>query len=499
MTDKQLTVDLYIRVSTDRQAKEGDSLEEQESELKKFCDYRNFKIHQVLIEKGKSGGNTNRPEYKKLVADIEAKKINAVVVKKLDRLSRSLLDFEQLMTRLQEKEVEFISLRENFDTTTAMGKAMLRIALVFAQLEREQTSERISDVMHYRATQGQRNGGVAPFGYVSANKELLISNAQKPIVEQIFKLFLETASTSAVANHLNDARILLPGGKVWRETRVEWILKNPIYKGMVIWKKEIYPGLHQPIISPSVWDQVQDIFDSKKRHAANNHSFALLQKSVICAECQNPLTPSFAYNRTKTKYWYYRCGSTKHGQHSRKQVGCSFKYISFIKLHLAFQDAIRELSEAHHMTDLDTKITAHNDALLLSIKELSDQIKLYEDEVKSFKSKKIEYIDALVLKQFSTQDHQKIHERINELETDIKKHSSQISQNQLEIVQLNNQLLTSETIKETLLKLRDTSQDQPEYKVLLQKIIQTVEVSSKELLFHFKTLPWTVKITINSS
>ncbi len=179
-----------------------------------------------------------------------------MVVKKLDRLSRSLLDFEQLITRLQANSVEFISLRENFDTTTAMGKAMLRMALVFAQLEREQTAERISDVMYYRATQGHRNGGVAPFGYVSANKELVISNAQKPIVEQIFKLFLETQSTASVANYLNDAKCMLPKGKSWKDTRIEWILKNPTYKGMVVWKSESYPGLHPPLIAPSVWDQV---------------------------------------------------------------------------------------------------------------------------------------------------------------------------------------------------------------------------------------------------
>jgi len=147
MTKDKFVVDLYIRVSTDRQAKEGDSLEEQECELKKFCDYRNFQIHKIYIERGKSGGNTNRPEYKRLVKDIEAGKIDAVVVKKLDRLSRSLLDFEQLMVMMQSNNVEFISLRENFDTTMAMGKAMLRVALVFAQLEREQTAERIKDVL----------------------------------------------------------------------------------------------------------------------------------------------------------------------------------------------------------------------------------------------------------------------------------------------------------------------------------------------------------------
>ena len=126
---EEFVVDLYIRVSTDRQAKEGDSLEEQEAELRKFCEYRNFQIRNTYIERGKSGGSTNRPEYQKLITDIKTDKVQAVVVKKLDRLSRSLLDFEQFIILLQNHNVEFISLRESFDTTTAMGKAMLRMAL----------------------------------------------------------------------------------------------------------------------------------------------------------------------------------------------------------------------------------------------------------------------------------------------------------------------------------------------------------------------------------
>ena len=137
---------LYIRVSTDRQVEEGDSLEEQESELKKYCDFRRFKIQNIYIERGKSGGNTNRPEYQKLVKDIKTKKINTLIVKKIDRLSRSLLDFEELMATMNTHGVEFVSIRESFDTTNAIGKAMLRIVLVFAQLEREQTSERLRDV-----------------------------------------------------------------------------------------------------------------------------------------------------------------------------------------------------------------------------------------------------------------------------------------------------------------------------------------------------------------
>ena len=204
----------------DRQAKEGDSLEEQESELKKFCDYRNFKIHRILIERGKSGGNTNRPEYKKLVADIEEQKINAVVVKKLDRLSRSLLDFEHLMTSLQEKEVEFISLRENFDTTTAMGKAMLRIALVFAQLEREQTSERLRDVFSFRASQGQFNGGIRPYGYTTVNKELIPSLKEKQVIEIMMTKFLEMKSTTEVARYLNETGHRTRSGKQWGKRKI---------------------------------------------------------------------------------------------------------------------------------------------------------------------------------------------------------------------------------------------------------------------------------------
>jgi DNA invertase Pin-like site-specific DNA recombinase len=201
--DNKFKVSQYIRVSTGRQAREGDSLEEQENELKKYCEYKNYLVHKVHIERGRSAKDTNRPEYQKLLQDIKDRKIKAVLVKKLDRLSRSLLDFEEFMKIAQENYVEFISLKENFDTTTAMGKAMLRVALVFAQLEREQTSERVSDIMIYRAEQGLYNGGGIPYGYDVINKELVPHKQEKKALELIFNKFLETKSTSAVTKELN--------------------------------------------------------------------------------------------------------------------------------------------------------------------------------------------------------------------------------------------------------------------------------------------------------
>ncbi len=497
MTDKQLTVDLYIRVSTDRQAKEGDSLEEQESELKKFCDYRNFKIHQILIERGKSGGNTNRPEYKKLVEDIETKKINAVVVKKLDRLSRSLLDFENLMTCLQTNEVEFISLRENFDTTTAMGKAMLRIALVFAQLEREQTSERISDVLHYRASLGYHNGGCPPYGYNSVNKELLIDNKEKPIVELIFSKFLEVHSADAVANFLNDRKLLNRDKRVWIGTQVTRMLKNPTYKGMTCWKDQVYQGLHMPIIAPSVWDTAYEILEAKKSLKALQKSDALLQKLAICGHCGSPLTPSFAYNRFKTKYCYYRCGSTKHNKHRRLKINCGFKYIAFDTLHLAVQTALTQISHPTFFAPIEAKVQEHNETLLDQIKDLTTQKQLAEDELKRIKAKRNEYVDVLITHAFSTQDKARIHERMNELEKEEKQTKSRIMSCDLEKTQLDARLLNADTFKHQLVMLKDSSrsdQDVLIYKKHLRSLVDTLTVSQNKLTFRFKEIPWDIPI-----
>jgi flagellar biosynthesis chaperone FliJ len=343
------------------------------------------------------------------------------------------------------------------------------------------------------------NGGRAPFGYLSTNKELVVSNAQKPIVEHIFKVFVDTHSTVAVANYLNDAKLLHPSRKPWKDTSIECILKNPTYKGMVVWKKEAYPGNHPPLIATSVWDTVQAIFLAQKRLSPATKSDSLLQKLVTCGHCKTPLTPSFSYNRAKTKYWYYRCSSTIHGQNYSEKAPCTFKYMAFPKLNLALQNAIQTLVEPLKMAELDSRVFSHNQTLTSSIKTLLDQVQRYEEESKSTKAKKNEYIDALVIKQFSAQDHQKIHERIQELDTELKKQHAQISQNQLEITQFQNQLIHTETLKETLLKLRDTPQTNPDYRSTLQSIIKQIEVSTQTLIFHFKTLPWTVEITLNTS
>lgn len=343
MTQEKFVVDLYIRVSTDRQAKEGDSLEEQESELRKFCDYRGFRIHKVFIERGKSGGNTNRPEYQKLLKDIEAQKINAVVVKKLDRLSRSLLDFEQLMTRLQINNVEFISLRENFDTTTAMGKAMLRVALVFAQLEREQTAERIKDVFAYRAEQGLYNGGVRPFGYDSMSSELVPHKQERKVVEFIYDSFLELKSTTLIALKCSEMGFRDRDNKPMDKRKIHKLLIRPIYKGYVKWNDVLFKGIHQALISESKWDKVQAIFRDRETVSSRNNVKGLLKGFLICGKCRNYLSPNYTKKKSGAIYEYYRCASTFN---HKAKLKCEGQYRPLNEVHeLVFAELLGYATE----------------------------------------------------------------------------------------------------------------------------------------------------------
>jgi site-specific DNA recombinase len=141
---------LYARVSTREQASEGESLNEQILKMEAYCLYQGINNWDVYREEGYSGKDTKRPEFQRLIADIEKGDIQSVIVKKIDRLSRSIIDFENIYNYMESKGVTLNSLNESFDTSTAIGRAAIRIILVFAQLEREQISERTKDVMEHR-------------------------------------------------------------------------------------------------------------------------------------------------------------------------------------------------------------------------------------------------------------------------------------------------------------------------------------------------------------
>ena len=210
---------IYIRVSTPRQADIDDgSLDTQEARLKGYIDYENrhndkeWEIVDIYREEGRSAKNLKRPEFQRMMDDIDRGKINTVVIWKIDRLTRSIKDFSFVWETFQNKGIQLISLNEKFDTSVAIGRAMLSIILVFAQLEREQTGERTTVTMQYRAEQGLRNGGrVIGYDLDPENKGILkINKKQAEIVKKTFDLCIKTGSAGQAQRILTEKGYRMP-------------------------------------------------------------------------------------------------------------------------------------------------------------------------------------------------------------------------------------------------------------------------------------------------
>ena len=329
---------LYIRVSTDMQARDGESLAEQEVSTQGYCNFRNIPVVTVYREEGKSAKNTNRPQFKKMIRDCELGKIDTIVVKKIDRLSRSLMDFEKTISFFEEHNINLISIHENFDTSSAMGRAVIRIIVTFAQLEREQTSERTIDVLKYRAEQGLWNGGCPSLGYDNDEKLGLVINVEESkIIIAIFDKYIELASYKKVAEYLNNLgyqgkqytsrRGKKQGGNKFTNTAIARVLKNQIYIGKIKYRGELSPGKHQSIVSEDVFNQVQEII--KKNTVIKScfkrigvHNF-LLEGLVKCGECGSIMSPKWSLSHSK-RYFYYECTTLGHGG----KGACSMKSVS---------------------------------------------------------------------------------------------------------------------------------------------------------------------------
>lgn len=267
---------LYLRVSTDAQYEEGYSIEAQKKKLEQWCRLHDIKQYEFYIDGGYSGSNLRRPQMERMLADIRAGFVEAVVVYKLDRISRSQKDTIYLLEDIfTPNQTGFISLNENFDTTTPYGKAMIGILSVFAQLERENIRERTRMGMKERLSKGMWRGTKPPYGYdYDAGRGILVPNDDARTVREIYRLYLEGMSTYRLAK--------LFGFKGDRQ--VALMLERPTYIGMIVYKGELLPGLHEPIVEREIWERVQQ--ERKRRTTsvpqASKYLLAGLLECGIC-------------------------------------------------------------------------------------------------------------------------------------------------------------------------------------------------------------------------
>ena len=256
----QNKVAIYVRVSTASQADEGYSIDEQKAKLEAYCEIKDWKIYDTYIDGGFSGANTQRPELERLISDAKRKKIDIVLVYKLDRLSRSQKDTLFLIEDVFAKnDVAFISLQENFDTSTPFGKASIGMLSVFAQLEREQIKERMMLGKEGRAKDGKSMSWTTiPFGYDYSKETgiLSVNPTQALIVKRIFTEYLNGKPVVKIIRDLN-AEGHIGRKRPWGETITKYLLKNETYLGKSKYKGKVFEGQHDAIISQELFDLVQ--------------------------------------------------------------------------------------------------------------------------------------------------------------------------------------------------------------------------------------------------
>ncbi len=271
-----MTAALYCRVSTDMQ-NEGYSIDAQKELLKTFCKLKEIGDYEYYVDGGFSGSNIRRPMLEKLIDDCKMHRIDIVIVYKLDRLSRSQKDTLFLIEEIFiPNGVDFISISENFDTTSPFGKAMIGILSVFAQLERETIKERTRMGMKERLKKGYwPGGGNQPYGYdYDKTTGILVKNQNAPIVKKMFELYLQGWSTEKIANYFG-----LKYDKI-----VMQILKGKINAGIIEYGNAQYQGLHEPIVDMDIFEEANRLIAQRSKNNIRR-SENLLTGLIYCGKC----------------------------------------------------------------------------------------------------------------------------------------------------------------------------------------------------------------------
>jgi len=265
---------------------------------------------------GISGGTMERPALQRLLADIGAGRIDTVVVYKVDRLTRSLSDFAKIVDAFDARGVSFVSVTQQFNTTTSMGRLTLNMLLSFAQFEREVTGERIRDKIAASKQKGMWMGGLPPLGYDVEDRKLVVNEAEANTVRDIFRRYAAIKSVRALKEDLDDAGIVSKvrldrfgresGSKLIARGALYLMLQNPIYRGEIVHRDNCYPGLHDAIIAEALWDEVQVALAGNRveRITRSRATAPGLLAGLVYDDGGERMTPTHA-NKKGTRYRYY--------------------------------------------------------------------------------------------------------------------------------------------------------------------------------------------------
>ena len=343
---------------------------------------------------GFTGSNTKRPAYHLLIADIKADLVDVVIVYKVDRLSRSLTDFANIMTIFSKHNVGFVSVTQYFDTSSSIGRMTLNILITFSQFEREMICERIRDKISRSKKKGKYMGGQQVLGYDAVDKKLIINESEKYQIQRIYEFYSNGRSINDIVDMINNwgwttkqwttKKGKLVGGNKFNKQLLYTILKNPLYTGKIRYHDQIFDGEHKAIISIEQFDKVQATLKKNRvnlKNAKRKHTPSILRGILTCSSCGFKMIVIYTNNHFK-KYTYYTClNAVKNG---RKK--CPNKSIPTIKMDAFIVKHITTI--ATNPAFLNQFINEYSEKKNIALENISIEIKGLMFKLASFQTNK---------------------------------------------------------------------------------------------------------------
>jgi site-specific DNA recombinase len=405
-------VGLYVRVSTEEQAQNPEgSIKSQEQRLRQYIDFKNMEGNfgsaaELFIDRAKSGKDTNRPQLQRMLQCIRKKEIDLVMVCELSRLSRSIRDFTDIWELMKAHGCGFLSLREQFDTTTAAGEMVLYTIANISQFERKQVSERVSANFLARAKRGLFNGGSVPFGY-EMNQEnkghLLIVAEEAEVVKACFDMYLEHGGLATTAKILNErgyrfAKARAGGGEkprlgTFTVDNLQGVLRNQAYKGIRVFvengESKVTKACWPEIISSEKFDRVQRIltknFEGRVKTTFPNRYPFMLSTLMVCGQCGDGLPGKSAHgNGGKIPYYEHGWAVKKQASLNKKIFNCTpTRFPARIVEPIVWQEIVKLLSnETYGVALIEQANLAHKkNSKVTEVDRLRNKIKGVDDQL----------------------------------------------------------------------------------------------------------------------
>ena len=480
---KRLRVALYLRVSTQEQAKEGYSIGEQESRLKKYCEAMEWDIFKIYVDPGYSGGDTNRPGLQDMTKDVEDGLIDKVVVYKLDRLSRSQLDTLYLIEKVfLANDTDFVSMSENFDTSTPFGRAMIGILAVFAQLEREQIKERMGMGKEARAKEGKWHGGsTEPIGYNYDPKteELNVNEFEALQIQELYQLFLQGVNLREIERRFKIKGYHHKHGATWDPKTMRRVMRNKLNIGYIKHNDEWYPGEHTAIIDEDTFNKAVKLLDERAEAFKLTGIKPGVQTTYLggllyCKHCEGKYCKCSWPRRDKTLKYFYGCYSRcKKVKKMIKDPNCKNKYWKMDELDNLVFDELRKFAvDPEYIHTIRTEKKENTDE--------PNKIDILEREIEKIDEQISRFMDLYGIGKFTIDQVSSKVDPLNETRRNLQK--------ELEALNVETGRLSVEEVLEIVENIDEVLAygDFNEIRAVIESLVYYIEIDNDDVYIHWK-------------